>query len=340
MRRLKPGESDSVVFLSAKAIDQTRPKAVECSTAGGRLMLILWLAATLFATPSAAGYSLDFEKVLSLDAGRIGATMPVAVTIDPLVGEICITDTRQAVFHLLNAHDVQTFRTDHVAQLSYPADGSVDADGRIVFLDSDGAGGTTIRRLSVLGEPDAFVAESPAEGWTPRHLVITSDGAYLTLAPTSGILAKHDPRTGALLWQRFCGLDAETGEQLGRPAEAPDGRIYVPGGDLRVTLVLDAEGHMLEAFGRFGSAPGRVILPVGVAFGPDGEVLVLDRLRGKILIHDADHQFVTEFGSIGYRPGQFYHPLSMAADDEGRVYVTQGFRGRVQIFRLAQDTAH
>ncbi len=136
----------------------------------------------------------------------------------------------------------------------------------------------------MFGEPDGFVADRPDSAWSPWHVIVTRDGNYVSLDAGTGLLAKHDAQTGALIWQRRCGVDDTVGDVIGRPAEAPDGRLYVPGGDLRTVLVLSAEGEPLAAFGRFGSAPGRMVLPVGVAFGPAGEVLVLDRLRAKILV--------------------------------------------------------
>ncbi|MEZ4387255.1 MAG: NHL repeat-containing protein [Candidatus Krumholzibacteriia bacterium] len=296
-------------------------------------------AGLLAATTAAAAYTFEYQRQVRLDAGEAGRVMPVSVTRDATTGEICITDTRQVTFHLLNEAEVPVFRSQRLARLSYPQDGAVDPAGRIVFTDRAPAGGSQIRRLTILGEPDVYEAERPDADWNPQHLLITRDGAYVSLDPTAGLLTKHDPQNGHLVWARSCRIEGLEGEQLGRPAEAPDGRLYVPGGDLRLVMVLSPEGQLLETFGRFGSAPGRVILPVGVAFGPAGEVLVLDRLRAKVLVFTADHEFVTEFGSIGFRPGQFYHPLSLAATGDGQVYITQGFEGRVQVFQLAQRPA-
>ncbi len=99
-------------------------------------------------------------------------------------------------------------------------------------------------------------------------------------------------------------------------------------------LVHDGEGQPQGAFGRFGSARGQFVFPVGVAIGPEGTVLVLDRLRHAILLFDAEQHFLAEYGSFGGRPGQFYHPNAIAAMPDGRVVVTQGYLGRVQSFRL------
>jgi hypothetical protein len=143
--------------------------------------------------------------------------------------------------------------------------------------------------------------------------------------------------TGAVLWQRAVATDGEESDQLflGRPCEAPDGTIYLPGGELHAVLVLDAEGRQTGRFGEFGTGPGKMIFPVAVAVTPEGLVLVLDRMRHKILVHDAELRLLGEHGSLGAAPGQFYQPNDMAVTDDGRVLVAQGFEGRVQVFRLA-----
>ena len=287
---------------------------------------------------SLASLGFEYQHTLHLTTGPAGHTRPVSVTWDRLQGEICVTDVRQTTLHILNRHDIEQYRTSTVARLSQPMDGSIDLQGRLVCVDMGPGGSNTIKRLNVYGEPDAFTPESPAEGWNPRHLLVTRDGRYLTLDPVTALLAKHDPATGELLWFREVAVPGEAELFLGRPFEAADGSLYIPGGNLGRVLVFGAAGQALASFGEFGSAEGYFSFPVAVAQAPDGEILVLDRMRHKIMVFNADHRYVREFGSLGSAPGQFYHPVAMAADADGRVYVAQGFQGRVQVFRYTGNT--
>jgi DNA-binding beta-propeller fold protein YncE len=260
----------------------------------------------------------------------------VAVTCDALGGEIAVTESRRSAVHVMNAAGIETFVTGRFAGLTLPMDAAVDPEGRLVCLCKYFGVNNSIARLDVYGEPDPFVPETPGENWNPGHLLITRDGNYLTLDTDTGFLAKHDAGTGQLMWSKFLGEEIADAN-LGRPCELPSGDILVPGGRLFRVYVVSARGDYLEAFGRFGTAPGRMIFPVGASPGPDGTVLVLDRLRHKILVFDADYVFQSEFGSFGSRAGQFYHPVSMAADGKGSIYVAQGYKGRVQVFNVLGD---
>ncbi|MFN2369916.1 MAG: hypothetical protein ABR506_02050, partial [Candidatus Krumholzibacteriia bacterium] len=157
---------------------------------------------------------------------------------------------------------------------------------------------------------------------------------YLSLDQANAVLARHERGSGRLVWWLRVGDPQARETQLDRPTEGPDGTIYVPGGDQRQVFVVTADGRAAGAFGEFGSAPGRMVLPVGVACGPGGTILVLDRMRAKILVFGPDHEFQSEFGSVGARPGQFYHPAAIAATPDNKICVAQGFLGRVQVFRV------
>ena len=287
--------------------------------------------------------SIRYERTLELSQDHNGQARPVAVSCDANHGEVCVTESAYSALHVFNAAGVETFRSGGFANLLSPNDGTVDHEGRLVATTLvDGQRGT-ISRLDIYGEPDGYRPEAPANGWKPGHLVVMHDGNYLTLDTTSGVLAKHDANTGALLWSATIG-DGQSDDKslemdLGRPAELGDGTICVPGGNLHVVLVLSAEGKQLESFGRVGSSPGRMFFPVAAAAGPDGGLFVLDQLRHKILAFNAGHEFKYEYGSIGDAPGAFYHPVSMAADGTGHLYVAQGFKGRVQVFSVLADGA-
>lgn len=282
----------------------------------------------------ASAIEIRYEKTLDLLQGKEGKLRPVSVACDHASGEITITESRNSAIHVLNQAAVETFVTGKFASLALPQDAVADAQGRLVCLSKSSGWTNTITRLSTYGEPDAFAATAPSEYWSPDHLIITTDGHYLTVQADNGFLAKHDSVTGQIIWTAYLGAENMTEAHLGRPYESPSGNILVPGGRLFQIFVLSATGELIESFGRFGSSPGRLVFPVDVASGPDDTFLVLDRLRHKILVFDADHSFLSEFGSLGSRPGQFYHPVSMAADDHGSIYVAQGYKGRVQVFNV------
>jgi DNA-binding beta-propeller fold protein YncE len=297
--------------------------------------IVLFLGLFLPCSARADQPLFRYESTLSLTSGPVGQSRPVAVTCDPVIGEVCVTDIRQTSLHILNRHDIELFRTSAVARLAYPLDGCVDPGGRLVCLDRSNEGLYTLKRLNAYGEPDSFAVAPPLENWNPAHLTIARDGNYLTLDAGHGLLAKHSSETGRMIWSRQVVTTAGEDLFLGRPCETAQGNIIIPGGNMRRILVLDEQGNTLRTFGEFGSAEGYVSFPVAAATTPDGMILILDRMRHKILAFDQDCRFVSEFGSMGSASGQFYHPVAMAADAENRVYVAQGFQGRVQVFRYA-----
>jgi DNA-binding beta-propeller fold protein YncE len=296
--------------------------------------LAICTALTLFLCPLAAKGTIAYryEGMLQLGVGASGHVRPIALSVDPATGDVCVTDERGVCFHVVDGHGITLFTSSIAASLSTPVDGCLDRDGGFVFADRDAAGERTLRKLDLHGEPVRFDVERPAPQWQPDHLIVTADGHYLSLDKRAGTLTKHDAATGRVLWHRALEGVTEQSE-LGRLAEAPDGRIFVPGGELHVVLVRTAEGADAGSFGRPGTSPGRLAFPVGVAFGPAGEVLVLDRMRHTVLVYDRDFNFTSEFGSFGGAPGQLYHPLAIAATP-GRILVAQGYEGRVQAFGI------
>lgn len=286
---------------------------------------------------------LRYESALRLSSRPDGRLLPVAVTCNDEAAELVVTDSAWSALHVFNAEGVETFRTEDFARLSSPVDGAVDTAGRLVALSMADGNRFTIVRLDTYGEPDAWLPASPRDGWRPDHLLVSRDGHYVTVDGATGLLAKHDAGTGAVLWTTVIAEpdpeDPNLETAIGRPVELADGTFAVPGGNLHNVILVGADGAVITSFGRFGSSPGRMVTPVAVAAGPQGTLLVLDQMRHKILVFDDKQQFVTEFGSIGDAPGAFYYPVAMAADSAGHVYVAQGYRGRVQVFNVRADGA-
>jgi DNA-binding beta-propeller fold protein YncE len=253
--------------------------------------------------------------------------------IDPATQELCVTDVASGTIDVFDAAGNHRYRTDSASRLRVPLDGCIDAEGGFVFTDVvDGV--RTIRRLNFLGEPLPYDPERPREEWYPQHLVITADGHYATV-DREGLLAKHDSGTGALLWKRqLVDRGSERSDLLGRPAEGPDGTIYVPNAMDGSVLLVGPDGEGRGQFGFKGVKPGELAFPVAVALAPDGEILVLDRLKHKVIAFDAGREFLFEYGAVGFRPGMFYNPVGLAVSRDRRVFVAQGYEGRVQVYRL------
>jgi DNA-binding beta-propeller fold protein YncE len=294
------------------------------------------LVGTLLPAPSAqASPILEYQTTLTLASEGAGLGLPVAVSVDPATGELCVTDGMASSVRLFNRRNMPVFSTGALAGLSDPQDITPDLSGGFACTDAIPGQGRTIRRLNLFGESVPFAPEKPGDRWFPDHLLVTRDGNYLTTDPDDGFLTKHDARTGALLWKKAL-VREESGEilGLGRPAEAPDGRLYLPIGGDRIVLVLSAEGDPLTSFGVTGTGRGRLAFPVGVAICPNGDVAVLDRMRNVVLLYAPDHTFLAEFGDYGAGPREFYQPVAIAAAPDGRVFVAQGFLARILVFRF------
>lgn len=299
--------------------------------------LLVLVQVPLFAIPAAATWVMDYTGQLSPNFHEQHCVRPAAVSYAPDADELCVTDVGLRSLRVYSGAGLFSFATGELAGLAQPADAVLDGEGGFIVIDRDAARGATLRRLDLRGEPSAFSAEAPCANWLPEHLLLTQGGDLVSVDDMNRLLCKHDGATGALLWSRTVEAGPEDADRdlgLGRPAEAPDGRLYLPSGILHRVLVFSADGEAREGFGRFGSARGQLVFPAGVAFGPEGLVLVLDRLRHLVLLYDGQHRFLAEFGSFGSGPGQFYHPSAIAAAPDGRVFVAQGYQGRVQSFRL------
>lgn len=305
------------------------------------LTAVLGAASLAMASGTGGMVTIRYEGALALSQNHDGRARPAAVTCDAVAGEICVTDAAYSALHLFNAAGAETFRTGGFANVTAPNDGAVDHEGRLVTISLVDGKSSAIARLDVYGEPDGYRVEQPAADWRPTHLLVTRDGHYVTVDGASGLMAKHDANTGAVLWAETIGGgvgdDASLDMNLGRPAEMSDGTFCVPGGNLHVMLVVSEDGRQLSSFGRVGSSPGRMVYPVAAAAGPGGTLLVLDQLRHKIMAFDGQHEFLSEYGSIGDTPGAFYYPASMATDGNGHVYVAQSFRSLVQVFNVQAD---
>jgi hypothetical protein len=303
-------------------------------------LLLPFLVILGSATELHAGPRLEYETTLSIPQELTRPALPISVTTGNCHDEICVTDATTGSGHLFNSRDICVFSTGELASLSAPVDLTVDSLSEFVCTDSRDGAGRTIKRLDMYGNPISFKPEPPQGVWEPEHLLITRDGNYVTTDPSSGLLAKHDAHTGALIWSRALPRQ-ESGEilGLGKPAEAPDGRLYVPLGGDKVVLVLSAQGEYQSSFGVAGTGRGRLSFPVGVAFCPDGSIAVLDRMRAVILLFSAEHDFIAEFGGFGGGARDFYHPVAIAATRDGRVFVAQGFRARVHEFRFSSTVA-
>lgn len=290
------------------------------------------LAALVCASPLRAAPVLEYERGLILPREQSRSSLPVSVTVSH-DGDVCVTDATSSSAHVFTDKGVLVFSTGRTAHLGDPQDITVDPAGDFVCTDSRVEGGRTIRRLNFYGEPIAYEPERPTEDWAPDHILITADGNFVT-TDQNGLLAKHDAGSGALLWTQ-ASIEGESEYLgLGRPAEAPDGRLYVPLGGNRHVAVYTAAGEPESMFGTPGSNRGRFSFPVGVAFCPEGNIAVLDRMRAAVLIFDAAHKFLAEFGRLGGGERDFYYPISLAVSPNGHLYVAQGYGSRVHVFRV------
>jgi DNA-binding beta-propeller fold protein YncE len=86
-------------------------------------------------------------------------------------------------------------------------------------------------------------------------------------------------------------------------------------------------------WGAFGSGPGQLNMPWGVAVDAADNVYVADWRNDRLQVFDAAGRFLATLGASGSADGQFRRPAGISIDSAGHIIVADWGNERVQILR-------
>ena len=85
-------------------------------------------------------------------------------------------------------------------------------------------------------------------------------------------------------------------------------------------------------FGQYGSAPGQMVWPAGIAVDSRQRLYVSDEWNQRISVFDTEGALLDEFGEPGSGPGQLKRPSGLALDAAENLLVVDAGNHRVQKF--------
>ena len=244
---------------------------------------------------------------------------------------------------------------DAEGQFDRPIGVAAGADGTIYVVDS---GNGRVQRfaaddagsfLGAWGGPGSELElAQPAGGLGPTGIAVGADGLVWVADTWNHRVVGLDPE-GQVAVQLGGGEATDLGDDPVAVAEEP-GRFFGPrsvalaGGEVFVAdtgnervQVFGRDGAFRRAFGGYGSEPGRLIEPVGLAVGPDGNLYVADSGNARISVFTPAGEPVRQFpvgawpapDPSGARPA--FQPY-LAFDEAGRLYATSSMSGTVEVF--------
>jgi uncharacterized protein (TIGR03663 family) len=215
-------------------------------------------------TPATGPFDLGDHPGSGTDLGQFRDPIGVAVGAD---GVIAVVDSGNA--------RVQRFAPDGA------------------FLDvwgNDPEGVTFTRTDNGLGPTGITIAPDGvtwvADTWGHRIVALDSAGQFLQAIGAETIDTGDDPARVDEAGGRFFGP---------RAIATSDDAIYVADTGNERVQKFTPDGAFLDAWGGYGSAPERLIEPVGLAIGPDGNIYVADSGNARIAIFTPEGEPVAQW---------------------------------------------
>lgn len=237
-----------------------------------------------------------------------------------------------------------------LGQLNAPTGIALSSDGQVMYIVDSGN-----RRIQRFGRDGTFIGSWSAEDDQRLGLGFfepAGQGASDIVVDADDLIHVADTWNHRVM---ILDADGQVVRELGRPGELTDtmdsadpsvspGLFYGP----RSVAVTDTEifvtdtgnervqvfapdGTFLRAFGGFGSEPGRLIEPVGIAIGPDGNVYVADTGNARISVFGQDGTAITQIPVPSWQ-GQASQQNYLRFGTDGVLYLTSPGNGVVQAF--------
>ena len=173
--------------------------------------------------------------------------------------------------------------------------------------------------IVVAGDGLIYVADT----WSHRVLVLDSDGQVVREIGSTGELTDIDNSPDP---------SVQTGLFFGpRGIALSNGEIFVTDTGNERVQVFGPDGTFLRAFGGFGSEPGKLVEPVGIAIGPDDNVYVADSGNARLSVFTKDGTPVGQYPVESWtNQGERLNYIRFGPD--GLLYMTSPGAGVLEAF--------
>jgi tripartite motif-containing protein 71 len=94
----------------------------------------------------------------------------------------------------------------------------------------------------------------------------------------------------------------------------------------------DSRGRFMLQWAHFGSRPGEVQRPMGLAVNRAGHLFVADGVNHRVQEFAPDGRLVGTIGGLGSEPGRLRYPYDVAFDAHDRLYVCEFGNHRISVF--------
>jgi streptogramin lyase len=236
-------------------------------------------------------------------------------------------------------------------QFRDPIGVAVGPDGVIAVVDSGNARVQRFARdgqfLGIWGGDEGAVSFTrTANGLGPTGITVDTGGTTW-VADTWGHRVVALDGNGSVV-QTIGGETIDLGDEPARVAEdggrffgprgiaVSDDAVYVTDTGNERVQVFTRDGQFIAAWGGYGTGPGQLIEPVGIALGPDGNVYVADSGNARIAIFTPGGEPVAQWPVADWpvsEPGGLppaYQPY-IAFDTTGSLYATASNSGQALV---------
>jgi len=203
----------------------------------------------------------------------------------------------------------------------------ISTDNRHIFVADPGVRG--VHRFD--RHDNSYQLIKGAEGFDlPSPVSLATDGKGNVFVTDSKLAKLLIIRKGSQFAQPFK-LDTELHQPTGITIEPESGDIYLVDTAIHQILVFDANGKLINRFGKRGILAGEFNYPTHI-WQQYGTLYVTDALNFRIQVFDLDGEFIRSFGKAGQSSGYLARPKGVATDVDGNIYVVDSLLNNIQLF--------